>query len=152
MKKFFAAFLLIVFTVETIGLTIIHHHCSMGHTPQITAVNGLGGSETGDCCCGHEAPCAGDPKDEAALSLQAPPCCTELTTYLKLEVSANVIAIQTLSGSINDMETILPGIFDKAGFDAVLPVFRFNIDYSPPHSGTDFLITIKQLKIPFPVF
>jgi hypothetical protein len=149
MRKCIAIFLLMIFTVETIGLTIIQHNCAMGQSREITAVNGLGDAEGACCCCDHESFCDEKLQETERMSLVAPPCCTEMTTYLKLEVCTNVLPPLTLTGTLDTHEIIMPGILEPKFDNPEIPVARYEIDYSPPHSASDYLITLNQLKIPF---
>jgi hypothetical protein len=151
-RKFIAVTLLLIFTVETIGFTIRHHFCSVGHSDEITAINGFRSdvSDEEGCCCANEPRGSDAAQSATEISLVPQPCCTEIAAYLKFEFSSNLPAtfLKVLEHPFSAIQLFgLTGIFEKESFSLITPHYSY---FSPPLSGTDFLIFSHQRKIPAP--
>lgn len=147
LRKIVASFLLIILLVQTTGVTLVHHYCSMEGSREIAAFDGVAEDVCGGCCCA-EPQAANLPARESRPAFDAPSCCYEITTYLKF----NFISTLTVPSFFQPMANLswkiveLPPVETTGSkFLSTYPFYQF---YSPPLSGFDLLRAIHQIKIP----
>lgn len=148
-KRLVALFLLAIFSLQTIGVTVMHHVCSSHHRDGITSINGISAETASGCCCSENKDgCDPYSPHPERLSIVMENCCQEQSSYLKFQFTAGTTGTLML---IPVFAALLSQIFNPAhqedtstGINAH-PYFRY---YSPPLTGVGFLLSIHQIKIP----
>ncbi len=149
LKRILSLFLLAIFSLQTVGMTVMHHVCISHHSDRITALNGISAEAENGCCCldSHDS-CNPFLPEPDMLSIDREKCCQEKSSYLKFDFTAGVTGNLVL---IPVFAAVVYSIFDPTHQADTLtriishPFFRY---YSPPLTGVGFLLSIHQIKIP----
>jgi hypothetical protein len=146
-RKVIAILLLFVLTIESVGLTVVLHLCSSGHTAEINAVNGiLSEPDQEGCCCSDR--CSDDELIlQEQIAFQPAPCCTDIARYIKLDSDFYLPYTFSLFPIISLQPAVQFSLTKAQSEDSHCNFGKNNREPSPPLLPYRFLISIHQLKI-----
>lgn len=137
----------VVFLVGMTGVSFFIHECSSSKKKEITAFPEFF-NQGSSCCCAETARSNSSctPIEYAASS-----CCKNTRVFLKTAVTGFPVISKIFESSFTDyFADFYPLINCEPEKDPFLNYISL-LDHSPPLSGKQLILSIHQIKIPFPV-